>query len=47
MGNSLITYVIALYIRLSAEDSKVGSSSIENQKRRFTNTLTRWRALKI
>lgn len=26
-------YVIALYIRLSAEDSKVGSFSIENQKR--------------
>ena len=26
-------YVIALYIRLSSEDSKVGSFSIENQKR--------------
>lgn len=26
-------YVIALYIRLSTEDSKVGSFSIENQKR--------------
>ena len=25
-------YVIALYIRLSLEDSKVGSMSIENQK---------------
>lgn len=27
------SYVIALYIRLSAEDSRVGSFSIENQKR--------------
>ena len=35
MSNSPITYVIALYIRLSTEDSKVGSFSIENQK----NTL--------
>ena len=26
-------YVVALYIRLSTEDSKVGSFSIENQKR--------------
>ena len=26
-------YVIGLYIRLSSEDSKVGSFSIENQKR--------------
>ena len=25
-------YVIGLYIRLSSEDSKVGSFSIENQK---------------
>lgn len=32
MSNSPITYVIALYIRLSTEDSKVGSFSIENQK---------------
>ena len=32
MSNSLIPYVIALYIRLSTEDSKVGSFSIENQK---------------
>ena len=32
MNNSPITYVIALYIRLSTEDSKVGSFSIENQK---------------
>ena len=31
MSNSPITYVIALYIRLSTEDSKVGSFSIENQ----------------
>ena len=31
--NSVIPYVIALYIRLSTEDSKVGSFSIENQKR--------------
>ena len=31
MNNSPITYVIALYIRLSTEDSKVGSFSIENQ----------------
>ena len=30
--NDLIPYVIALYIRLSTEDSKVGSFSIENQK---------------
>ena len=30
--NSLVPYVIALYIRLSTEDSKVGSFSIENQK---------------
>ena len=30
--NSMIPYVIALYIRLSTEDSKVGSFSIENQK---------------
>ena len=35
MSNSPISYVIALYIRLSTEDSKVGSFSIENQK----NTL--------
>lgn len=27
-----IPYVIALYIRLSTEDEKVGSLSIENQK---------------
>ena len=33
MSNSLIPYVIALYIRLSTEDSKVGSFSIENQKK--------------
>lgn len=32
MSSNPITYVIALYIRLSAEDSKVGSFSIENQK---------------
>lgn len=32
MSNTPITYVIALYIRLSTEDSKVGSFSIENQK---------------
>lgn len=32
MSNSPITYVLALYIRLSTEDSKVGSFSIENQK---------------
>ena len=32
MNSSPITYVIALYIRLSTEDSKVGSFSIENQK---------------
>lgn len=31
--NDLIPYVIALYIRLSMEDSKVGSFSIENQRR--------------
>ena len=31
MSNNPITYVIALYIRLSTEDSKVGSFSIENQ----------------
>ena len=31
MGSPL-TYVIALYIRLSTEDSKVGSFSIENQR---------------
>lgn len=30
--NELIPYVIALYIRLSTEDSKVGSFSIENQR---------------
>ena len=30
--NDLTAYVIALYIRLSTEDSKVGSFSIENQK---------------
>lgn len=30
--NDLIPYVIALYIRLSTEDSKVGSFSIENQR---------------
>ncbi len=30
--NDLIPYVIAPYIRLSTEDSKVGSFSIENQK---------------
>ena len=35
MSSSPIPYVIALYIRLSTEDSKVGSFSIENQK----NTL--------
>lgn len=33
MMNSGTAYVIALYIRLSTEDSKVGSFSIENQKR--------------
>ncbi len=32
MGN-VVPYVIALYIRLSTEDSKVGSFSIDNQKR--------------
>lgn len=32
MSSSPIAYVIALYIRLSTEDSKVGSFSIENQK---------------
>ena len=32
MSNSLITYVIAHYIRLSIEGRKVGSFSIENQK---------------
>ena len=32
MSSSLIPYVIALYIRLSTEDSRVGSFSIENQK---------------
>ena len=32
MSSNLIPYVIALYIRLSTEDSKVGSFSIENQK---------------
>lgn len=32
MNDSPISYVIALYIRLSTEDSKVGSFSIENQK---------------
>lgn len=31
--NNVISYVIALYIRLSIEDSKVESMSIENQKR--------------
>ncbi len=31
MSSNPITYVIALYIRLSTEDSKVGSFSIENQ----------------
>lgn len=30
--NNLLPYVIALYIRLSTEDSKVGSFSIENQR---------------
>ena len=30
--SDLTAYVIALYIRLSTEDSKVGSFSIENQK---------------
>lgn len=30
--NNLLSYVIALYIRLSTEDSKVGSFSIENQR---------------
>ncbi len=30
---NMITYIIALYIRLSIEDSKVESMSIENQKR--------------
>ena len=38
MSNSPITYVIALYIRLSTEDSKVGSFSIENQ----TKTLRQY-----
>ena len=33
MNHSSVAYVIALYIRLSSEDSKVGSFSIENQKR--------------
>ena len=32
MNSGPIPYVIALYIRLSTEDSKVGSFSIENQK---------------
>ena len=32
MSSNLIPYVVALYIRLSTEDSKVGSFSIENQK---------------
>jgi len=33
MNSSTAACVIALYIRLSAEDSKVDSFSIENQKR--------------
>ena len=32
MSSGMIPYVIALYIRLSTEDSKVGSFSIDNQK---------------
>lgn len=32
MNSMMVTYVIALYIRLSIEDSKVDSLSIENQK---------------
>ena len=32
MNSGMVSYVIALYIRLSTEDSKVGSFSIENQK---------------
>lgn len=32
MNSLMVTYVIALYIRLSIEDSKVESLSIENQK---------------
>lgn len=32
MMSSDAAYVIALYIRLSTEDSKIGSFSIENQK---------------
>ena len=38
MSNSPISYAIALYIRLSTEDSKVGSFSIENQ----TKTLRQY-----
>jgi len=39
---NMMTYIIALYIRLSIEDSKVESMSIENQKRalhRFVNSM--------
>ena len=39
MSNSPITYVIALYIRLSTEDSKVGSFSIENQTKTLHHML--------
>lgn len=31
--NSTVVYVIALYIRLSNEDSRSGSMSIDTQKR--------------
>lgn len=33
MNSMMVTYVIALYIRLSIEDCKVESLSIENQKK--------------
>ena len=42
MNSGPISYVIALYIRLSTEDSKVGSFSIENQKNalhRYVDTM--------
>lgn len=39
--NKLLNYVIALYIRLSIEDSKVESMSIENQKRALHSFVDR------
>ncbi len=44
--NDLLPYVIASYIRLSTEDSKVGSFSIENQRHTISQFIDAMEGLK-